>query len=306
MNVDELNRRYGAPGRIVFHEGLAGYPEVVLSNKYGIAEVALLGGNVLSYRPTGHSPVLFRPAKRDYNRGETVHGGLPVCWPQFGRLAIPGMSAHGFARVCVFGVRGSVYSEDMTEVTLGLKSNAETQTLWPHDFDLELKISVSMKLNLKMTTKNTGGEPFAFSAGFHPYLLVRDRDTTEIRGLEGCPFVDARTGARAVQEGGFRLNDSADHVFTLKPELKHEFALLDPGLHRAIAVVSSGGNNAVVWNPGAGQCPADCAVDDWRKFVCIEPVTDWPSAAKTLAPGETHSLTAAIQSIAAPTDAGRD
>ena len=297
-NVDELNRRYGAPGRIVFHEGLAGYPEVVLSNKYGIAEIALLGGNALSYRPTGHSPVLFRPAKRDYNRGETIHGGIPVCWPQFGRLAIPGMSGHGFARVCVFEVRGSVYSEDMTEITLGLKANEETRQLWPHDFDLELKISVSMKLNLKMTTKNTGGDSFAFSAGFHPYLLVRDRNATEIRGLEGCAVVDARVDEHSLQEGAFALNRSADHVFTLKPELKHEFALLDPGLHRAIAVVSSGSNNAVVWNPGEGHSPADCAADDWRKFVCFEPVTDWPNAAKTLAPGESHALTVAIQSTA--------
>ena len=86
MTVAQLNSRYGAPGRIVFRAGFAGYPEVVLANKYGTAEIALLGANVLSYRPTGHSPVLFRPAKRDYNRGESVHGGLPVCWPQFGRL----------------------------------------------------------------------------------------------------------------------------------------------------------------------------------------------------------------------------
>ena len=68
MTIDELNRRYGAPGRIVFRTGFAGYPEVVLANKFGTAEISLLGANVLSYRPTGHSPVLFRPAKRDYNR----------------------------------------------------------------------------------------------------------------------------------------------------------------------------------------------------------------------------------------------
>ena len=75
MTIAELNQRYGAPGRIVFHVGHCGYPEVVLTNKYGAAEVALLGANTLSYRPTGHSPVIFRPAKRDYNRGESFHGG---------------------------------------------------------------------------------------------------------------------------------------------------------------------------------------------------------------------------------------
>ena len=48
MTIDELNRRFGAPGRIVFHPGHCGYPEVVISNKFGTAEVALLGANVLS------------------------------------------------------------------------------------------------------------------------------------------------------------------------------------------------------------------------------------------------------------------
>ena len=38
-----MNMRYGAPGRIVFRKGFAGYPEVVLANKYGTAEIALLG-----------------------------------------------------------------------------------------------------------------------------------------------------------------------------------------------------------------------------------------------------------------------
>ena len=61
MTVNELNARYGAPGRIVFRDGFAGYPNVVLANKYGSAEIALLGANVLSYRPTGQSEVLFRP-----------------------------------------------------------------------------------------------------------------------------------------------------------------------------------------------------------------------------------------------------
>ena len=37
MTVEQLNARYGAPGRIVFREGFAGYPDVVIANKYGAA-----------------------------------------------------------------------------------------------------------------------------------------------------------------------------------------------------------------------------------------------------------------------------
>lgn len=298
MTVDQLNSRYGAPGRIVFHPGFAGYPEVVLANKYGTAEIALLGANVLSYRPTGHSPVLFRPAKRDYNRGESIHGGLPVCWPQFGRLAIEGMAAHGFARVMPFEVRGTEYTEDMTEITLGLKSSAETKALWPHDFDLEYKVSVSMKLNLKLTTKNTGDGPFGFTAGFHPYFLVRDRDQTTVRGLDGCSYVDARDMSDHVLAGDLSMNTEADHVFKLPPAPKHEFALLDAGLGRAVAMVSTGSGSAVVWNPGPQGKIADFEDGDWRRFVCVEPVTAWPKAVSALAPGESHVLSAAVQSTA--------
>ena len=295
MTIDELNRRFGAPGRIVFRTGLGGYPEAVLANQYGTAEVALLGANVLSYRPTGIGPVLFRSAKRDYNRGESVHGGIPVCWPQFGRLAIEGMAQHGFARLMPFEVRGTEYSEDVTELTLALRSSAATRELWPHDFDLELKVSVSMKLNLKLTTKNTGDGPFDFSTGFHPYLLVRERDQVVVRGLDGCPFIHAETMREGVQTGDFALTEAKDHAFRLPEAPKHEFALIDASLRRAIAVVSSGNGSAIVWNPGEAQKLPDLADDDWRKFVCVEPITDWPRAGLRLEPGASHVLTAAIQ-----------
>ena len=295
LDIDELNRKFGAPGRIVFRTGFAGYPEVVLAGKYGTAEVALLGGNVLSYRPTGMSPVIFRPAKRDYNRGESIHGGIPVCWPQFGRLAIPGMAPHGFARVMPFAVRGTSYSEEMTEITLALGSDAATRELWPHDFALELKVSVSMKLNLQLTTRNTGDAPFEFTGGFHPYFLVRERDAVSIRGLDGCAFTDARDMSEHVLSGDLKMDAPADHVFTLPPSPKHEFALIDPGLHRALAMVSSGNGSAIVWNPGPGSGIADLAEDDWRRFVCCEPVTAWPKATAVLKPGETHELMVAIQ-----------
>lgn len=295
MTLNELNSRYGAPGRIVFKEGHAGYPNVVIANKYGSAEIAMLGANVLSYKPTGHSEVLFRPAKRDYNRGESFHGGIPVCWPQFGNRFSKSLPQHGLARIMPFTVRGTEYSEDMTEVTLSLKSDDETKKLWPHDFELEMKISVSMKLNLKLTTKNTGGEPFEFSCGFHPYFLVRNRDDAVLKGFAGTKALDVAEAKEAVFSDEIVVDRALDHVFTMKAEPKHEYAILDKALHRALAMVSTGNDMSVVWNCGEGNPLKDFADDDWRKYVCVEPVSDWPGG-RILAPGEKHSLTAAIQS----------
>ena len=295
MVVDGLNARFGAPGRIVFRRGFAGYPEVVLANKYGAAEVALLGANVLSYRPTGLGEVLFRPAKRDYNRGDKFHGGIPVCWPQFGNRFSKELPQHGFASKMVFEVRGTEYSEEKTEVVLGVRSSDDTRAMWPHDFDLEVVVSVSMKLNVSMKTANTGDAPFEFCCGFHPYFLLRDRDQTAVRGLDGAPFVDGTTAdlRKGVQSGDLRLTFAPDHIFSSGDAVRHEYAIVDEGIGRAIAIASRGNLNTVVWNSGE-ESVVDHGPGDWRRFVCVEPVSDWPGG-RSLAPGESYALEMAVQ-----------
>ena len=49
----------------------------------------------------------------------------------------------------------------------------------------------------------------------------------------------------------------------------------------------------VVWNCGE-KTPSDMAPNDWRRYVCVEPVSDWPGG-RTLAPGESYELEMAIQ-----------
>ena len=299
-SVETLNSRYGAPGRIVFRDGPAGCPSVLIANKYGSAEISLWGANVLDYRPTGVGPVIFRPAKRDYQRGDSVHAGIPVCWPQFGNRFSKELPQHGFARKSVFEVRSTEYSEEKTELVLGLRSDAETRKVWPHDFDLEYTVSVTMKLNLSLATANTGKEPFAFSCGFHPYLLVGERDRSRVRGLDGLVYFDGVAGEPdQAQCGDLALDHDVDHIFAMPTAPKHEYALVDEAAGRATAVVSSGNDAAVVWNPGPGGKLPDLAAEDWRKFVCVEPVSDWPGG-RTLAPGERHVLAASIQCTLKP------
>ncbi|MBO7683694.1 MAG: hypothetical protein J6T51_03095 [Kiritimatiellae bacterium] len=295
MGIDELNARFGAPGRIAFRPGFAGRPEAVLANKYGSAEVALLGANVLSYRPTGLGEVLFRPARRSYNRGDKFHGGMPVCWPQFGNRFSKELPQHGFAGKMAFEVRGTEYSEEMTEVVLGLRSDADTRALWPHDFDLEVKVTVSMKLNVAMKTTNAGGAPFDFSCGFHPYFRLSDRDRAVVRGLDGATFVDGTTPdlREGVLSGDLRLTFAPDHIFAAGDAPRHEYAILDEGAGRAVAVASRGNGRTVVWNPGE-KGVSDHEPGDWRRFACVEPVSDWPGG-RTLAPGESYTLEMAVQ-----------
>ena len=127
-DCEMLNRRYGAPERIVFRPSRHDAPIVVLANQYGTAEVALFGAQTISYRPTGNPPVLFMPRPYDeHPAGVEIHGGIPVCWPWFAAQGEPGSKKHGLARYSTWQVIGTEYSEDISEITLGLASSAATR-----------------------------------------------------------------------------------------------------------------------------------------------------------------------------------
>jgi len=301
-DCDALNRRWGAPERIVFRPSESGSPVVVLVNRYGACEVQLFGAQVLSYRPTGQLPVLFRPRTMRFDSDKEVHGGIPVCWPWFGACGEPGTGKHGLARYAHWSVRATEYSEDLTEITLGLTDSPGTRALWPHAFALEYKISVSQKLTLSLKAKNTGDAPFLVTEGFHPYFSVRDAAATRVLGVGGCDYVYTKEEGRPAHThtGDLPLNFAGSKVFAFpKGKPLNEAVLMDDGLRRALALVSRGCSKLVVWNPGPIDSGAfeNLAADDWKRFVCVEPATLFREDGYTLAPGEEHVLQAAIQSV---------
>jgi glucose-6-phosphate 1-epimerase len=155
-----------------------------------------------------------------------------------------------------------------------------------------------MKLTLTLKATNTDKRPFFVTEGFHPYFRVKDRDQTEVLGVDGCEFTETNapgkgvrtwTGAYAVRTGGSKLFDVT----------KREHVLMDNGLRRAIALVSRGNKRLVVWNPGeesAGRVE-EFGEDGWRRFVCVEPATTGRDVGYELKPGETHELIMAVQSV---------
>ncbi len=301
-DVSDLNRRWGAPGRIVFRSSESGAPAVALANQYGSCEIQLFGAQVADYRPTGNPPVLFRTREMRFDTGEEVHGGVPLCWPWFGACGPANTWKHGIVRFCYWKVLASEYSEDMTEITLGLSSDDATRAAWPYDFSLEYKITVSQKLTLSLKAKNTGSEAFHVTEGFHPYLLVRDAAKTTVAGVNGLEYVYNRDDGMPVKTyiGDLPVDFAGSKIFTFaqgKP--LNEAALLDPGLRRAVALVSRGTSKLVVWNPGP-IAPGEfqnLESDDWKRFVCVEPATLFADAGYDLAPGAEHVMQCAIQSV---------
>ena len=301
MQTLEKLEKFAQQGRIAFREDAVA-PVAILVAPGGSAEVSLYGANVLSYRPTGHSPVLWlADSYRVVEPGSPTRGGIPVCWPWFGRLENKNMPMHGFARTQFWSVIEAESDAETTSVTLALVENKSTLALWPHPFRLELKVTVGQSLALALTTVNTGSAPFAITEALHTYFRVKEVSDTLVTGLDGQPYLDkTRDFAEFLQSGAVSFSETTDRVY-----YRHSGAavITDPGIGRRIAIEKKGSGASVVWNPNSESCKriSDMNPDDWRRFVCVE-TANAGGAPLEIAPGATHTISATISAILTDAD----
>lgn len=289
-DIAALNRDFGVPGRIAFREGPLGEPVAVLVEEHGTCEVSFYGAHVLSYRPTGHSPVLWLAKSfRTLADSAPIRGGIPVCWPWFGPR--DGLPSHGFARTARWNLLRTDYDTYSTSIALVLEDTPETRALWPHKFRLELSVTVGSALVVSLLAENTGDAPFEMSGALHSYFTVKEIGGIAINGLDGVKYLDrAPGGADAVQSGDIAIRAETDRIYVSAPD---EATIEDAALGRRIKVVKEGAPDVVVWNPWiekAARLP-DMDDDDYLRFVCVETAFTSPA---TLAPGEKRRVRAAL------------
>ena len=291
-DISALNRDFGVPGRIAFREGPLGEPIIVLVEAHGSCEVSFHGAHVLSYRPTGHAPVLWLAKSfKTLAPGKAIRGGVPVCWPWFGPCE--GLPMHGFARTSRWRLLKTDYDSYSTAVTLVLEDTDETRAIWPHRFRLEYEVSVGATLRLSLSTTNTGDAPFEIREALHSYFVVGDAASVSVEGLDGVKYLDrAPGGVDTVQSGDVRIEAETDRIYIDAPD---ETFISDPVAGRRIRIAKDGAADCVVWNPWIEKAArlADMDDDDYHRFLCVETAQTRPIS---VAPGETHRVRASISS----------
>jgi len=292
-DINDLNKRFGTTGRIAFRVAENGMPVVILVNSYGSCEISLYGGQVLSYRPTGHVPVLFKSRESAQEEGLPISGGAPICWPWFGVPPTPALPRHGFARLVQWNVLSTGYDSKSTEVSLYLTDTDETRNLWPHSFELVQKITLSDNLSIEVTTLNNGSEPFELSQSIHPCFKVRDINEIAISGVEECEFTDLLTKERHIQEGPLTINKETYHIYTSK---QSACVISDAGLGRAIAMTYSGMNKLIVWNPWIEKSREleDFGDTEYKGMLTVAPAS-LPEEKIVLQPGRKVRIQTSIQ-----------
>jgi len=246
---------------------------VTIASASGSVTVSLDGGRILSWKDANGKELFFMPAKQWSPNGDWSHGGTSICWPWFGRKGTEQSLIHGFARNCRFMLRERKAVPGGESVTLGLKVLKSDSAYFPYDADLELKVSLTDRLALKLKTTNSGKEPFEIAEGFQTYFPVADYGKIVFCGVESKEFA---------------LVDGMDKAFK---RFTGDFGFKDAASGREFKLNASGNTGLVVWTPGTVE-PANrnLAKDDCPKFIVIGPSSRPAEGAVTVNPGESHAL----------------
>lgn len=292
----ELNTRFGLAGQLHFTTHPDGVIIAEINNTHASAQVALQGGQVLTYQPQGAAPVLWLSPAARCLPGKSIRGGIPVCWPWFGPhpddSSKPG---HGYVRTAPWQVLRSAATPEATELVLGLIAQPEYQALSEHaaQLDVQLSVSIGAHLRVSLTTRNTGTQNIPLSQALHTYFNVSDIEAVRILGLEGCDYLDKVDGGlRKTQTGAISIAGEVDRIYL---NTDSDCLIDDPGLRRRIRIAHEGSRSTVVWNPWIAKAEklGDMGPDGYRHMLCVENANAAEDA-RELAPGATHTLAAVI------------
>jgi len=256
------------------------------------AGIALHGGHVISFKPQGQQDLIWMSEQAVFDGKAALRGGIPVCWPWFGRVAAP---AHGFARNSEWTLLEHRENEHGVIVELGLLPSESTLAIWPHQFQAHLLVEVGDELKVTLDVTNTDDHPWTFSGALHSYLNVGDIEQVQTSGM-GNEYIDSLQDGKVCQGGDvLQLTDTIDRVYT-QPQT--QITVQDPVLSRSIQVENQGHNSAVLWNPWAqgAQGMGDMQDDGYKTFLCVESSLHAASIeqGQTLQPSESHQLVTKI------------
>ena len=278
-----------------------GLETLLIDTAFARCEIALQGGQVLSYVPRddGRDLLWCSPARLD--AGRPVRGGVPVCWPWFAKQDRPPDAVqHGFVRRMRW--RASTCAERLDgAVRVVLQPVAPPEGWpdglgWPIDCVPELELLVGEALEMSLRTVNRAPAPIVLTQALHTYFRVGDVRQAGIAGLEGLRYLDKLRGFEEFgQDAPWRFDGACDRIY-LRSGSRHRID--DPVLGRSIVVTTRASSSTVVWNPGADGVGAlgDVPPTEWPDFLCVEAANCAPLDRVTLGPGEETTL---VQRIAA-------
>jgi glucose-6-phosphate 1-epimerase len=276
----------------VTRETWQGIDVLRVETPFSVARLSLHGAQLLSFVPTGFDDLLW-VSPTSALPPKAIRGGVPICWPYFGRQGQPDDAfQHGHARVSRWPLTDVKREADGTVV---LKLALPLRDGVP--LELQMSIHVGRELRQSIDSLHRGDAPYRLTQALHTYFRVADATQATVSGLDGLRYDDKYDGGTHVQDGDWSLHDPRDpgRSDRIYAGTGHRFDLNDPAGGRRIRLDTFGSRSLVVWNPGTSGAAgiADMPDDGWRGFVCLEAANAGEDAIE-LEPGQRHRLSQVI------------
>jgi glucose-6-phosphate 1-epimerase len=259
------------PGIVTLEKGSGGFPLLRVRNEHAECDIYPYGAHIVGFRPRDGEELLWVSPYGNYEKGKPIRGGVPVCFPWFGpHGAKPELPLHGFARIREWDVESiRALPDGSTRIVFTLSDDEASRAMWSFSFRLEYAVTVGKKLELQLSIKNTGAEPFECAEGFHTYFKVGNPARCEISGLDGVGYIDRANGnAREVQSGILKLARETVNAYMHAPAMS---VLKDIQASRIIKVEQDGMHATVVWNPWETTGLKTPEIREaWDQFLCVE------------------------------------
>ncbi|MBA1261921.1 D-hexose-6-phosphate mutarotase [Stutzerimonas stutzeri] len=268
--------------------------------------VAEQGAQVLSYRQ-GDTPLIWLSEQAAFQQGQSVRGGVPVCWPWFGDLkrnpedvqaAYRGETEapfHGLVRSLDWQLEQQRCEGDTGILEFSCPQALGALPGWPHRVELKLQIRLDERLHISLTSRNLDDQPVAISQALHSYFAIGDIHQVSVLGLDGKCYIETlENWQQRQQQGDPRIEGETDRIYL---DLPPELHLLDPVWKRRITLQTHGSRSAILWNPWTtkAQRLSQFADDAWQRMLCIETANVMDDRIR-LEAGASHTLAVSIGS----------
>jgi glucose-6-phosphate 1-epimerase len=258
------------------------------------------GAQILGYRQAEQPPLIWLSPDAAYRTGQSVRGGVPVCWPWFGDLQrnpqavqahyqLEQAPAHGLVRALDWELLS--IDEEGDAVTLRFAYDTRNRPLegWPRDVGLSFVVRLADDLSMGLETHNRGDTPLTLSQALHSYFAVSDVRQVSVEGLQGCRYIDTLLDWQELRQQEAPVFDAeTDRIYFDTPA---RLSIVDPGWGRRIHLDTRGSRSAVLWNPWIDKARRLSQFPDeaWQDMLCIETANVLEDVVQ-LQPDERHRL----------------
>ena len=272
-----------------------GFEFLIVEHEKFDAAFTLHGAHLLHFQLKEQAPIIWLSKTAILNGQKAIRGGVPVCWPWFGAAGKSlgeNLPSHGFARTSKWSVKKIVELTDGVELELLLTDSEETRKLWPYQFELALKATLTDTIKLELISTNTGTESFSYRGALHTYLNISAPEACQISGLNTNYTDSLNAGHPETGNGSLQINGPIDSIYQKAADA---VVLDDSGFKRQLTVTDSGNDSEVLWTPwiAGAQAFADMPDDGYQTMFCIESAITRPEG-QDVAAGQTHTLTTII------------